>query len=136
MAGAGNRSRRKGTEYEQRAAELLEREGYQILHRNFCSRFGEIDLVARQAIIALGRRTRAGIPWKQWAGRSSAASAKRQPITACAMVMGKILPAGSTWWGFLGKKPSMWRMLSLSRDNLADTRTMGEKKGKKGCQYG
>ena len=48
MAGAGNRSRRKGTEYEQRAAELLEREGYQILHRNFCSRFGEIDLVARQ----------------------------------------------------------------------------------------
>lgn len=48
MAGAGNQNRRKGTEYEQKAAEFLEGKGYQILHRNFYSRFGEIDLVARQ----------------------------------------------------------------------------------------
>ncbi len=48
MAGTGNRNRKKGTEYERQAAEFLEKKGYRILHRNFYSRFGEIDLVARQ----------------------------------------------------------------------------------------
>lgn len=35
-------------DWERQAAEFLENKGYQILHRNFCSRYGEIDLVARQ----------------------------------------------------------------------------------------
>ena len=48
MAGIGNQSRRRGTYYENLAAEYLMQKGFQILHRNFCSRVGEIDLVARQ----------------------------------------------------------------------------------------
>lgn len=47
MTGAGNHNREKGIRYESLAAEFLEKKGFQILHRNFCSRFGEIDLVAR-----------------------------------------------------------------------------------------
>lgn len=39
--------RQKGTGKEQVAAEYLEANGYRILHRNYRSRFGEIDLVAK-----------------------------------------------------------------------------------------
>ncbi|TGY93679.1 YraN family protein [Petralouisia muris] len=48
MAKAGNQNRSRGMDWERQAAEFLENKGYQILHRNFCSRYGEIDLVARQ----------------------------------------------------------------------------------------
>ena len=48
MAKTGNQSRRRGMYYENLAAEYLQQKGFQILHRNFCSRVGEIDLVARQ----------------------------------------------------------------------------------------
>ena len=48
MAKTGNQNRRLGMGYEQQAADFLEARGYQILHRNFYSRYGEIDLVARQ----------------------------------------------------------------------------------------
>lgn len=41
-------SRQKGTEYETQAAEYLEAQGFRILHRNFSSRFGEIDLIAQE----------------------------------------------------------------------------------------
>lgn len=47
MAGSGNRSRGKGIEYEKLAAEYLKQKGFEILHRNFYSHFGEIDLVAK-----------------------------------------------------------------------------------------
>jgi len=40
--------RHLGSEKEQMAAEYLQENGYQILHRNFYSRYGEIDLVARE----------------------------------------------------------------------------------------
>jgi putative endonuclease len=36
-----------GTEYEGRAFEYLERNGYRILERNFRCKIGEIDLIAR-----------------------------------------------------------------------------------------
>lgn len=36
-----------GSRYEQRAAQYLEEQGYQILERNYRCRLGEIDLVAR-----------------------------------------------------------------------------------------
>ena len=39
--------RQTGAEKEQMAAEYLRDHGYKILHRNFYSRFGEIDLIAR-----------------------------------------------------------------------------------------
>ena len=39
--------RRVGAEYEQQAAEYLERKGFRILERNYYTRAGEIDLIAR-----------------------------------------------------------------------------------------
>lgn len=48
MATTGNQSRSCGMYYENLAAEYLKQKGFQILHRNFCSQVGEIDLVARQ----------------------------------------------------------------------------------------
>ena len=38
-----------GTVYEKTAAKYLERKGFYILERNFCSRFGEIDIIAKEA---------------------------------------------------------------------------------------
>lgn len=48
MAKAGNKNRSQGMAWEQQAAEYLEEKGYQILHRNFYSRYGEIDLIVRE----------------------------------------------------------------------------------------
>ncbi|MEY8518772.1 YraN family protein [Lachnospiraceae bacterium 29-84] len=48
MANKGNQSRRQGQAWEQKAAAFLEKKGYKILQQNFYSRYGEIDLVARQ----------------------------------------------------------------------------------------
>lgn len=39
--------RRIGAAYEQRAAEYLKRQGFQIIKQNFYSRWGEIDIIAR-----------------------------------------------------------------------------------------
>jgi len=39
--------REVGTEYEQKAADYLVRNGYQILHKNFRCKIGEIDLIAK-----------------------------------------------------------------------------------------
>lgn len=39
--------RKVGSQYENRAAEFLEKQGYAILERNYQSRAGEIDLIAR-----------------------------------------------------------------------------------------
>lgn len=39
-------SRVKGGEYKQRACDFLLAEGFEIVERNFYSRFGEIDIVA------------------------------------------------------------------------------------------
>lgn len=40
-------SRKKGAVYEQKAAGFLEDKGYRVLQRNFYSKYGEIDLIAR-----------------------------------------------------------------------------------------
>lgn len=47
MAKRANDSRKRGMQYEEIAAEYLRKKGFVILQRNFCSRYGEIDLVAR-----------------------------------------------------------------------------------------
>lgn len=39
-------TRKTGAEYEEQAAQYLRKEGYQILERNYKSRFGEIDILA------------------------------------------------------------------------------------------
>lgn len=40
--------REKGRLYEQKAGEYLQKKGYQILEYNFRSRYGEIDIIAKQ----------------------------------------------------------------------------------------
>lgn len=42
-----DQSKKIGLAYEQIAAEYLEKKGYRILKRNFYTRFGEIDIIAR-----------------------------------------------------------------------------------------
>ena len=41
-------TRKTGNRYEELAASLLQKKGYQILERNYRGRTGEIDLVARE----------------------------------------------------------------------------------------
>lgn len=41
-------SRVKGNEYEKRACEYLKSLGFEIIERNFYSRFGEIDIIAQK----------------------------------------------------------------------------------------
>lgn len=41
-------NRAVGTEFEQKAAQFLTENGYQILQRNFRCRLGEIDLIAKE----------------------------------------------------------------------------------------
>lgn len=48
MANRGNSSRKRGARYEELAADYLQKQGFEIVQRNFCSRFGEIDLIARE----------------------------------------------------------------------------------------
>lgn len=48
MANRGNSNRRRGAEYEELAADYLQERGLEILQRNFSSRFGEIDIIARE----------------------------------------------------------------------------------------
>ena len=40
--------RKKGADYEEAAADFLIRSGYRILEHNYRSRYGEIDLIARE----------------------------------------------------------------------------------------
>lgn len=42
-----NSTREKGILYEKKAADYLEKQGFFVLQRNFSSKFGEIDLIAR-----------------------------------------------------------------------------------------
>lgn len=41
-------NRAKGTVYEKRAVLFLQKNGYEILERNFYTKFGEIDIIARK----------------------------------------------------------------------------------------
>ncbi len=43
----GKNMRRLGADYEEAAAAFLVKKGYEILERNFRSRYGEIDIIAR-----------------------------------------------------------------------------------------
>ena len=46
--GKGGNHRSTGDAYEERAAEYLKEKGYEILVRNFHSRYGELDIIARE----------------------------------------------------------------------------------------
>ena len=67
------RHRALGEEGERLAAELLESKGYRVLQRNFRTREGEIDLVARApdgALVFVEVRTRQGAAWRYAAAES------------------------------------------------------------------
>ena len=49
MAGEGDPRRRLGARGEELAARHLEARGYQVVERNFRTRYGELDVVARDA---------------------------------------------------------------------------------------
>jgi putative endonuclease len=49
MAGEGDARRRLGARGEELAARHLEARGYQLVERNFRTRYGELDVVARDA---------------------------------------------------------------------------------------
>lgn len=48
MAKKGNENRKQGTIWEKEAKEFLEKKNFEILQENFHSRYGEIDLIAKQ----------------------------------------------------------------------------------------
>lgn len=50
MSDCRQNNRAVGARYEQKAAELLRQEGYQILVKNYRCRRGEIDLIAREGM--------------------------------------------------------------------------------------
>ena len=61
-------TREIGKQQEDRVCSYLEKKGYRIEDRNFCCRFGEIDIIARQgnylvfAEVKYRRSTRLGTP--------------------------------------------------------------------------
>lgn len=50
MGRKGENPREIGTVYENKAVLFLEEKGYQILERNFYSRHGEIDIIAKDGV--------------------------------------------------------------------------------------
>ena len=40
--------RQTGTRYEEKAADFLKQQGYEILEKNYSDRYGEVDIVARE----------------------------------------------------------------------------------------
>jgi putative endonuclease len=76
--------RGRGIEAETLAARFLEQEGLAILSRNYRTRFGEVDLVAREGttlvFVEVRRRS-----WSAWGGAAGSIDArKRSRIVAAA----------------------------------------------------
>ena len=40
--------RQTGTRYEEKAADFLKQQGYEILEKNYRDRYGQVDIVARE----------------------------------------------------------------------------------------
>ncbi len=74
-----------GNEYERRAGQYLESKGYQILEYNVFSRFGELDIVAREkeylvfVEVKYRRNTDKGYPLE------AISFSKRKNISKCAL---------------------------------------------------
>lgn len=79
------KTRERGAWGEERAARFLKRKKYRIIARNYTSRFGEIDLIARDkdAVVFVEVKTRAGSAY----GRPGEAvdHAKQQKMIKTAM---------------------------------------------------
>lgn len=74
-----------GERGEKLAARLLRRKGYRILERNFQTRFGEIDLIARKGdqLVFVEVKTRA--PGAPVIGRDAVDAAKQARVRAAAL---------------------------------------------------
>ena len=92
-----------GTHYEEEAARYLEQQGYQILERNFFSRYGEIDLIAKDedTLVFVEVKYRSGAsfgdPAEAVTAKSRSGSEKRPAIISAHASFPRILPAALTW---------------------------------------
>lgn len=79
-----NPSRLRGDEGERAAAEHLVKRGYTILERNYFSRYGEIDIIARKDDTVVFAEVKTGTKksWDSPAHRVSAAKQKKLVLTA------------------------------------------------------
>lgn len=70
-------ARRRGEEAEELAARFLERHGLAIVHRNYRTRFGEVDLVAREGPVLVFVEVRART-WSAFGGAAGSVDARKQ----------------------------------------------------------
>ena len=73
-----------GQEAEDAAARYLERQGLVIVHRNYRTRLGEIDLVARDGPVLVFVEVRRRAPSRFGGAAASITNAKRRRIVAAA----------------------------------------------------
>lgn len=88
------KSREKGAAYEKKAAEFLEAKGYRIIQRNFYSKYGEIDLIARDGeyLVFLEVKYRASDQGGHPLEAVDAGKRRRMKKTACYYLWQRGLP--------------------------------------------
>ena len=74
-----------GERGEKLAARLLRRKGYRILERNFQTRFGEIDLIARKGDVLVFVEVKTRAPGAPVSGRDAVDAAKQARVRTAAL---------------------------------------------------
>lgn len=90
-------ARAAGDLFEQAALEHLQRAGLKLLARNFATRFGEVDLVMRDAQVVVFVEVRYRRHREFGGGAASVGAAKREKITRAAQAF---LQAHPKWASF------------------------------------
>jgi len=102
-----------GREAEERACELLRGLGYRIMARNWRTRFGEIDIIAREGgtIVFVEVKARSGVGYGGPSGAVDAAKQRRIATTASLFLQetGCELPARFDVVAFSGEEPRLHR---------------------------
>lgn len=70
-------ARRRGAEAEELAARFLARQGLEIVARNYRTRFGEVDVVAREGATLVFVEVRARA-WSAYGGAAASVDARKQ----------------------------------------------------------
>jgi putative endonuclease len=70
-------ARRRGAAAEEAAARFLARQGLEVLERNYRTRFGEVDLVAREGATLVFVEVRARA-WAAFGGAAASVDARKQ----------------------------------------------------------
>jgi len=89
-------ARRRGEEAEERAVRFLARQGLQVLARNYRTRFGEVDVVAREGatLVFVEVRARAS---GAWGGAAASVDARKQR---------RVVAAARHYLARLGREPA------------------------------